>query len=72
LFAQDAPEIVLEFHLGKTVLVAPDYETFARQRRGQYLVTPERLAAGPLAAAPVREVGAALVAGRRFVLLRKE
>jgi 4-amino-4-deoxy-L-arabinose transferase-like glycosyltransferase len=71
LYAQDAPEIVFEFHLGKPVIPTSDYDTFARQRQGQYLLAPEWLVAEQLAAEPVRPVAEGRVAGHRFVLLRK-
>src|SRR5262249_22634085 len=53
LYAQDAPEIVFEFHLGKPVIPTSDYDTFARQRQGQYLVAPEWLVSEQLAAEAV-------------------
>jgi 4-amino-4-deoxy-L-arabinose transferase-like glycosyltransferase len=72
LFALDVPELVFAFYLGRPVLVMPDYQTFARLPEARYLLAPERDVPPLMASARVRGLADGLVAGRRFVLLRRE
>jgi hypothetical protein len=72
LYALEAPEIVFEFYLRRPVLPTPDQQTFARQSEARYLLAPERKVPQLLASTSLREVADGRVAGRRFVLLRRE
>jgi 4-amino-4-deoxy-L-arabinose transferase len=72
VFALDAPEIVFGFYLGRPVLGTPDYQTFARAPEARYLLAPARGVWSWSREGEVREVADGLVAGRRFVLLKRE
>ena len=72
LFALDAPELVFQFYLARPVLVAPDYQTFARTPEARYLLAPERSVSRLPASDHLRALAAGPIAGRRFVLLFRE
>jgi 4-amino-4-deoxy-L-arabinose transferase-like glycosyltransferase len=72
MFALDAPEIVLAFYLNRPVLATADYGTFVRRPGVAYLVVPDRLLVSLAPAEDVHVIADGRVAGRRFVLLRKE
>ena len=72
LFALDAPGIVFQFYLNRPVLEAAADQTFARLPAGACLLVSERLLTRLAVPEDVRVVADGRVAGRRFVLLRKD
>ena len=71
VFAIDAPEIVFEFYLQRPVTVARDFDTFARRPDARYLLVPQRSLSDVPANVTVQAVADGIVAGRRFVLLKR-
>jgi 4-amino-4-deoxy-L-arabinose transferase-like glycosyltransferase len=72
MLALKAPELVLEFYLNRPVLATADYGTFVRRPGVAYLLVPERLLVRLAPPEDVSVIADGRVAGRRFVLLRKE
>jgi 4-amino-4-deoxy-L-arabinose transferase-like glycosyltransferase len=72
MFALEAPEIVLEFYLNRPILATADSGTFVRRLGAAYLWVPERLLVRLALPEDVHVMADGRVAGRRFVLLRKE
>ena len=71
VYAVDAPELVFAYYLQRPVTVLPSYRDFeAQARRGQdgYLIIAER-AVGPALSGALPQLPAAVVGGRRFVIL---